>query len=224
MKKLEKPFYYCAPGDKIQKQILEKLNEINEVFKKSKDFPKYRQDLSNFFKLDPVVTTTDLKLFLAGFIEGEASINVSTKKSQTSSFGLYIDPEFSLTQHINGVNHLFVALSIFQTGRIRYKDDSNATLVFIIDNRISLEEKVIPFYEKYVAPYGSSVKIERLTIFKELLLMFKEKRHLDLKTFLNQVLPLWDTLRMQKGQKNQSFASLEEAQEFVRNHIKNKSK
>lgn len=229
MKKYQKPFYYCAPGDKIPEETIEKLKEINNVYSKSKDFPKYMQDLSEFFKLEPVVTTNS-KLFFAGFIEGEASLNVSLKKLKTARFGLCIDPEFNLTQHINGLNHLFAALSIFQTGRIRYKDDSNTTLVFVIDNRISLETKVIPFYEKYVAPYGSSEKMERLTIFKELLLIFKEKSHLEEKTFINQVLPLWDTLRMQKGdmslwdEANFEANSLEEAQEFVRNHIKNKSK
>jgi hypothetical protein len=216
MKQYQKPFYYCAPGEKIPVEILEKLKEINNVYSKSKDFPKYMQNLSEFFKLDPIVTTTDSKLFLGGFIEGEASLNVSAKKLKTAHFGLCIDPEFSLTQHINGLNHLFAALSIFQTGRIRYKDGSNATLVFVIDNRTSLEDKVIPFYEKYVAPYASPVKMERLKIFKELILIFKEKGHLDLETFLNKVLPLWDSLRMQKGQINESFASLEEAQEFVR--------
>ena len=214
-----KPFY-CAPGEKIPNDILEELKKINNTYTKSKNFPKYMQDIKTFFKLKTENTTTESKLFFGGFLEGEGSLNLSAKKLKNARFGLIIDPEFSVTQHINGINHLYAALSIFQTGRIRHKSGSNATLVFTIDNRISLEEKVIPFYENYVAPYASPTKLKRLQTFKEVILIFKENGHQDLNRFENEILPLWDSLRMQKGQQNESFASLEEAQDFIRNHIK----
>lgn len=221
----EKPFYYCAPGTVVPETILQRVKEINNSYSKSKDFPKYMRDLEEFFKLKKSrASTTESKLFFGGFVEGEASLNVSVKKLRTAKFGLAIDPEFSVTQHINGINHLYAALSIFQTGRIHYKAGSNATFVFMIDNRISISEKVIPFYESYVAPYASPVKIERLQTFKELILIFKQKGHLDSDLFVNQVLPLWDRLRMQKGQVNESFGCLEEAQDFVRNHLTNQTK
>lgn len=217
----QKPFYYCAPGTYVPKEILERVKEINETYSKSKDFPKYMRDLAEFFELEKPLSTTESKLFFGGFVEGEASLNVSAKKLKTAKFGLLVDPEFSVTQHINGISHLYAALSIFQTGRIRYKGSSNATFVFTIDNRVSLEKKVIPFFESYVVPYASSTKIERMQTFKELLHIFKEKGHLNLDCFLNQVLPIWDSLRMQKGQSNESFKNLEDAQDFVRNHVKN---
>lgn len=220
----QKPFYYSSPGTAVPKAILERLKEINNTYSKSKDFPKYKQDLFAFFfpnQKEPI-STTESKLFFGGFVEGEASLNISAKKLETAKFGLMVDPEFSITQHINGISHLYAALSIFQTGRIRYKSGSNATFVFIIDNRISLEEKVIPFFESYVVPYASQTKVERVQIFKELLLIFKKKEHLNLDCLLNKILPLWDGLRMQKGQSNETFKSLEEAQEYVCNHVKNK--
>ena len=212
--------YYCAPGERISKEILEKLKQINETYKKDKDFPKYMEAIKNLFKLQQINLTNENKLFFGGFLEGEGSLNMSAKKLKTARFGLIIDPEFSLTQHVNGVNHLFVALSVFQTGRIRFKTGSNATLVFMIDNRLALEEKVIPFYESYVNPFclsQSPTKLKRFQDFKELLRLFKEGGHKDLNLFCNKILPLWSAARMQKGQVNETFSSLEEAQDFVRN-------
>jgi hypothetical protein len=218
----QKPFYYCAPGTVVSEEILQRVKEINETYSKSKDFPKYMRDLAEFFELKKPISTTESKLFFGGFVEGEASLNISAKKLKTAKFGLIVDPEFSVTQHINGICHLYSALSIFQTGRIRHKAGSNATFVFVIDNRVSLEEKVIPFFESYVVLYASQTKVERMQTFKELLHIFKKKEHLNLECLINKVLPLWDSLRMQKDQAKVAFESLEAAQDFVRNHLKNK--
>lgn len=214
--------FYCAPGQKIPPAILQELEKINDHFTKSHDFAKYKQDIANLFKLKPNNITNEQKFFFGGFLEGEGSLNLSAKKLKTAKFGMLIDPEFNITQHANGANQLLVALSILQTGRIRHKSGSNATLVLTIDNRKSLEEKVIPFYEEYVAPFSSEQKLKRLKTFKKLLQIFDEKGHQDEKRFINEILPLWDDLRMQKGQKNESFTSLKDAQDFVRDHIEKK--
>jgi len=163
-----------------------------------------------------------LSFFFGGFIEGEGSLNLSIKKHENSKFGIMLDPEFSLTQHINGVKHLHDALAIFKTGRIRYKSGSNATLVFIINNRTSLENKVIPFYENYILPYSAPSKSERLKTFSSVLNLFKKNAHLDINQFVNLMLPLWDKMRMQKGQSNESFVSLKEAQDYAKTYFKNK--
>ena len=216
----QKPFYYCVPGTVVSKEILQRVKEINETYSKSKNFPKYMRDLAEFFKLKKPITTTESKLFFGGFVEGEASLNISAKKLKTAKFGVIVDPEFSVKQHINGICHLYAALSIFKTGRIRHKGGSNATFVFVIDNRVSLEDKVIPFFESYVVPYVSFEKVERMQTFKELLLLMKSKEHRNLEGLINKVLPKWDSLRMQQGQINQAFESLDAAQAFVRNHSK----
>jgi hypothetical protein len=220
----KKPFYYCAPGTKVPEAILQRVKEINATYSKSKDFPKYMRELAEFFELEKPIATTESKMFFGGFLEGEASLNVSAKKLITAKFGLIVDPEFSVTQHINGISHLYAALSIFQTGRIRYKGSSNATFVFTIDNRVSLQDKVIPFYESYVIPHACQPKVERFQTFKELIVIFKEKEHLNLDCLINQILPLWDSLRMQKGQAKllETFKCLEEAQDYVRDHVKTK--
>lgn len=41
-----------------------------------------------------------------------------------------------------------------------------------------------------------------------------KKKHLDFQSFVYELGPIWDDLRMQKGQKNETFASLEEFQQY----------
>jgi hypothetical protein len=212
--------FYCAPGEKLSEQVKEALNNANSNYSKSKDFPKYSRDIEAIFKLTGEQRaknmTTEHRLFLGGFVEGEGSLNVSAKKLANAKFGILIDPEFSLTQHVNGVVNLYDAMSVFKTGRIRLKSGSNATLVLTIDNRRSLEEKVIPFWESYVAPYGSFIKQQRLLTFKKLIQLFNANCHQDLNCLLNEILPLWDEMRMQRGQSNETFQSLEDAQNYVK--------
>lgn len=207
---------HLNPGEKISQEMLQKLTAINERYTQKKNFSEYESSIRQLFNLKQVTIRKSSLLYLAGFLEGEASMSVGAKKNQSSKFKVYMDPEFNITQHINGVSNLYLAMVFFKTGRIRHKGGSNATLVFTIDNRRSLKEKVLPFYEKYIQPFGSPVKVRRTRIFQELLRLFDEKAHLDLDRFLYEVLPLWDAMRMQVGQSNETFKSLKEAQEYVR--------
>ena len=214
----EFPFYEprVALTDEIKKALIEADNSSSAGKKLSND--TYANRIKAIFKLKPVSDSIseDQKYFLAGFIEGEGSINISVKKNSNAKFGITLDAEFSITQHVNGVSLLYLALNLFKTGRIKYKHGSLATLSFIISNRESLNEKVLPFFYKFVIPYGSNAKSKRLALFTEFLKKFEEKKHLDLESLQNQILPIWDAMRIQKGQKNETFPDLESAQKYVR--------
>lgn len=214
---------YLNPGDKISQEMLQELKEMNERYSEKKNFPEYERSVRQLFNLKPVTIKDSSWLYLAGFLEGEGSLSAGAKKNPTSRFKVYIDPEFNVTQHINGVSNLYLAMFLLKTGRIRHKAGSNATLVYTIDNRQNLQDKVLPFYEKYIQPFGSPVKVRRARIFKELLRLFNEKAHLDLDRMLYEVLPLWDVMKTQVGQSNESFKSLEEAQEYIRKAVQHKN-
>lgn len=203
-------------GEKMPEDLLIKFSEANKKFSKSKDRTKYLEDLKNLFELSgyPQVTT-ESKLFLGGFIEGEGSINVSCKCLKTAKFGVILDPEFSITQHVNGFATLYLALAVLNAGRIAHKSGSNATLVFKIDNRRTLEEKVLPFFEQYVVPYGSTEKKRRLVKLKEFLDLYNQNVHTKLDSFVKLLLPIWDSMRKQVGQSNQSFPDLQSAQDYA---------
>jgi len=210
------PHHYCAPGEQIPAELKEKLAKVNADYTSSGNFQKYRRDIAATFGLSPVKITHEHKQFIGGFIEGEGSLNVSAKKLANAKYGILVDPEFSITQHVNGVVNLYNALDILQAGRIRHKSGSNATLVLIIDNRVALAEKVLPFYNTYVMPFGSAVKTIRQQNFAKVLQLLHEGCHLKLDCLANELLPLWDEMRMQRGQSNEAFPSLEAAQAYVR--------
>ena len=73
------------------------------------------------------------------------------------------------------------------------------------------------YYEKYVYPLSSPAKQIRYKNFEKILNLFDDQAHLDRERFINEVLPIWDSMRIQKNFNTQTFKSLEEAQKFVKN-------
>lgn len=208
---------YLKAGEKIPTDLLDKLSIINDKYTKSRDFEVYFKSICNLFQVtNPPVIDESTKLYLAGFVEGEGSLNIGAKKNKTSLSGVYFDPEFSVTQHVNGVSNLILVLALFRTGRLRHKGGSNATMTYTIDNRQSLSEKVVPFFENYTQMFQVANKQRRAAIFKQSLILFEEQAHLDQERLVNEVAPLWHAMRMQEGQKNQTFESLEDAQKYIR--------
>lgn len=206
-------FYFLSPGEKISEDKLKQLADINQNRNKKNDFLGYIQNLSQLFGVRKISVTENLKYFIGGFVEGEGSVNASLKRNSRATWGAELDLEFSVTQHVNGINLLITVLTILGTGRIRYKSNSNATMVLIIENRASLMEKVIPFLDKYVVPFASPAKAQRYADFKLLLVMFEEGKHRNYNSFRNEMLPIWHSMRKQQGQVNQAFESLEKAHE-----------
>lgn len=209
----------CGPGEKLDPNIIKELARIN---KSKKNFPDYLKAIENLFELDPITSFNEVdKGYIAGFLEGEGSINVSAKKLSNASFGLLIDPEFSVTQVVNGFSNLHAILTLFRTGRIRHKSGSNATMVLIIDNRTSLIEKVIPFMKENTSEFASQSKKERLKTFDEIVSLLDNKGTLNFEVFKEQILPRWDALRVQRGQSNESFIDLKAAQLYISQIRKN---
>lgn len=196
------------------------LTELQKANKNTSNFILYKKTIKKIFALtDCSYSTKNYKFFAAGFLVGEASINVSAKKKNTCKFGMVVDPEFNVAQHINGICYLYATLSLFNTGKIYFKSGSNATFVYKISNRESLHTKIMPFYETYVYNFMSENHKQRIKVFNEILVLLKEKAHTDIFLFKNELLTRWDLLRKQKGQSNESFTSLIQAQLFVDAHV-----
>lgn len=213
------------PGEKLSAEIIEKLKAANATFNKSNDFREYKQAMRRILdcKDSMFPITEEKKLFLGGFVEGEGSICVGAKKGKNCKFGAYLDPAFNITQHVNGAQHLYNCLTLFGTGRIRHKNGSNATLVFEIDTRRSLQERLVPFYWQYVYPESCPAKKARFEKFCYLLDAFDRKLHLEFQSFVYDLAPVWDEMRMQKGQSNETFKSLEDFQQYCTNFYREKT-
>jgi LAGLIDADG endonuclease len=114
--------------------------------------------------------------FLAGLIEGEGSLCVSIKAHKPSRFGYLIDPEFFIYQHKIRRGLLELACEVFETGKIYPKVGNEDVLVYSIVSRRLLTERVVPFYERYMA---FSFKIRDYHLFREILAALENKQHHD---------------------------------------------
>ena len=90
-----------------------------------------------------------LKYYLLGFTDAEGCFSVSLKKENTARFGWALDPLFQITQHKCNREVLEMFQKELKCGRIIEKSGQPDCLVFLVDNRRQLVEKIIPFFEKY---------------------------------------------------------------------------
>src|ERR1700721_617437 len=114
--------------------------------------------------------------FLAGLIEGEGSLCVSIKNHKPSRFGYLVPPEFFIYQHKIRRGLLELASDVFGTGRITPKVGNEDVLVYSIESRRLITERVLPFYERYMA---FSFKTRDYHLFREILMALESKHHLD---------------------------------------------
>jgi LAGLIDADG endonuclease len=87
--------------------------------------------------------------FLAGLVEGEGSVTLSIKQHPTAGFGVYVQPEFFIYQHMLRRSLLEMAVEYFGTGRIRPKPGNPDVLVFSIISCPPLIRRVVPFLRSY---------------------------------------------------------------------------
>ena len=111
---------------------------------------------------------------MAGLIEGEGSLSVSIKEHKPSRFGYLIDPEFFIYQHQVRRGLLELAQSIFGTGRINPKPGNEVVLVYSITSTRLIEERVLPFYERYMA---FSQKKRDYQLFREIVIAVRNRQH-----------------------------------------------
>jgi hypothetical protein len=87
--------------------------------------------------------------FLAGLVEGEGSVTLSIKRHPTAGFGVYVQPEFFIYQHVLRRALLEMAVEFFGAGRIRPKPGNPDVLVFSIISCPVLAARVVPFLRSY---------------------------------------------------------------------------
>ncbi len=173
---------------------------MNIVDQQERRFSK-RRDLFNYF---------------AGFVEGEGCFSVSIKPFKQMKYGWMIDPMFSLYQHKKNRNILEIFQKEMHCGYIVEKGSKPDVLVLIVDNRRTLEEKIIPFFNKYKF---LGTKRNDFLIFQKILEMMSLKKHLE-KDGLIEIVKLAFQMNQQgKGRKytaEQIISSLNESSETTR--------
>lgn len=124
-----------------------------------------------------------LNHYLVGFSDAEGCFSISTKKQKGTRFGWVLDPLFQVTQHKNSREVLELFKKELHCGRIIEKPGQKNILLFIVDNRRQLKEKIIPFFEKYKL----IAKQKDFEIFKEIVNALERKDHSDKRKFMHMV-------------------------------------
>ena len=119
------------------------------------------------------------KSYLVGVTDSEGCFSVSTKKQNDTKFGWVLDPLFQVTQHSKNRIVLEMFKNELRCGRIIQKSGQKDILIYIVDNRRQLKEKIIPFFEKNKL----IVKQKDFEIFKEVVESLERKNHHDKEKF-----------------------------------------
>jgi len=124
-----------------------------------------------------------LKYYLLGFADAEGCFSISLKRENTARFGWALDPLFQVTQHKNSREVLELFKGELRCGRIIEKPGQADCLLFLVDNRRQLVEKIIPFFEKYEL----LVKPRDFQKFKEVITGLENKMHHKKETFIELI-------------------------------------
>lgn len=120
-----------------------------------------------------------LGFYILGFVDAEGCFSVALKKQITTRFGWVLDPVFQVTQHKANKIVLNLIKKELGCGRIIDKPGQRDTLIYVVDNRRQLKEKVIPFFERY-KPVSKNSDFNK---FKEIIRGLENKEHYELKSF-----------------------------------------
>lgn len=115
----------------------------------------------------------ELMYYLVGFTDAEGCFSVSLKKQEGTRFGWVLDPVFHVTQHKSNRIVLEIFRRTLMCGRIIEKHGQPDTLVYIVDNRRQLAEKVIPFFRRH----RLILKHRDFERFAEIVEALEEKKH-----------------------------------------------
>jgi len=119
-----------------------------------------------------------MEQYLIGFTDAEGCFSIALKKQKTARFGWVLDPVFHVTQHKNNKAILDVFKEMLQCGRVIQKSKQNDVMLFIVDNRRELKEKILPFFEGRLI-----VKKKDFEIFSEVINGLEEGKHADIEEF-----------------------------------------
>lgn len=110
--------------------------------------------------------------YLAGFVDGEGSFNVSLKKVSDYQLKWKVEPSFNVSQR--DISNLILLKKSLGTGRLRKRKDGVA--YFEVRNYKMLYERVIPFFEKF--SFRSRLKVRNFSIFKKIVKLMARGEHL----------------------------------------------
>mgnify|MGYP006305415373 CR=1 FL=1 len=136
----------------------------------------------------------DVGHYLAGFVDGEGSFNVSLRKLDDRTLGWQVVPIFNVAQRDKTV--LALLKRHLGCGRLQARKDG--VHYYVVTNPTSIIERVVPFFKKY--GFLSAQKKKNFRIFKEIAMMMARDEHLN-EAGLSRIVELREQLNVGRGRK-----------------------
>ncbi len=134
-----------------------------------------------------------LGYFLAGFVEGEGSFNVSLRKKSDYKVGWQVVMSFNVSQKDPSMLELLQQQLDCGIIKTRRKDNLHS---FDVTNPQDIIQKIIPYFRKF--PVLSSSKKKNFAIFCEIAKLMEKGEHRNWKG-LKKILELRETINEGKG-------------------------
>jgi hypothetical protein len=132
--------------------------------------------------------------YLAGFVDGEGSFNVSLRKRDDHTIGWQVVLTFNVSQKESYI--LSQIKKALKCGRINQRKDG--LYMYVVSNPKAIKEKVIPFFKRF--RFLSQNKKKNFSIFCQITDLVFKKKHLT-KNGLTKIVDLREKLNEGKGRK-----------------------
>jgi len=132
--------------------------------------------------------------YLAGFVDGEGSFNVSLRKRQDHTMKWQVVLTFNVSQR---ESYILSQLKKHLTcGRLQYREDG--VCYYVCTNPTAIINRIIPFFGKY--RFRSATKKKNFSLFSEIAEIVYKKEHLN-REGLEKVIKLREELNKGRGRK-----------------------
>ncbi|MEK9179562.1 MAG: LAGLIDADG family homing endonuclease [Patescibacteria group bacterium] len=135
----------------------------------------------------------DVGNYIAGFVDGEGSFNISLRRREDHKLKWDIDPSFNVSQKDRVI--LAFLKKEFGCGTLRERKDG--VVYFEVRNLSMLYDRVIPFFDKF--GFRSAAKKRNFAIFKSIINILRHES--SSKEVLEKVVQLREILNIGHGRK-----------------------
>lgn len=112
------------------------------------DFPNTVPEIRPEIILSKDDKLIDMNYWIAGFVEGEGCFFVKTSKSKTHKLGLSVNLNFIIVQNIRDKELMEEIKLVLNCGSITI-NESSAIIRFTVTKFTDIQNKIIPFFDKY---------------------------------------------------------------------------
>lgn len=132
--------------------------------------------------------------YLAGFVDGEGSFNVSLRRKEDHTMGWQVVLTFNVSQ-----KELYILSQLkkhLTCGRLQHRKDG--INYYVCANPLAIMNRIIPFFRKY--RFRSVTKKKNFSIFSQIAELVYRKEHLN-REGLDKIIELREELNKGKGRK-----------------------